>query len=434
MENSAGAADLVAALDSALLRPLHFVVLLLTFVVGALDGLDAAIVGLAAPALASDFDLSRTALGPLFSAAMVGMASGAVLFGPLGDRYGRRTMLTVCVALFGIGTLVTVWAQNFQHLLLLRFLTGLGLGGALPNAVTLMAEFAPRRRRPLFVTLMYMGFPAGGVLGGMAAGPLMAAGGWQALFWLGGALPLALSPLLLIWLPESPLYLARRGADARLRGVLQRLTVPTADDRHWMLPADPAQSRPVELFRAGRTRNTLLLWTAFFINLLAIYFFMNWVPTLAVDRGVPLERALRVMVMFNLGAVGGSLVLAWLSAHYNPRRMLAAFYAGGAVAFMAIGVAAAWPAAMLLAGFITGAFVGGAQVGLFPLATRVYPTAVRVTGVGFAQAWGRVGSILAPLAGAAMVALSPPFAAYFLVFGAPLLLAAAAVAAMREAA
>jgi AAHS family 4-hydroxybenzoate transporter-like MFS transporter len=372
----------------------------------------------------------------VFSAALLGMTAGALLFGTLGDRFGRRRTMIACVALFGGGTLLTAFAGSVTQLMLLRLVTGLGLGGALPNAVTLVAECAPGKHRPLLVTLMYIGFSVGGLLGGVIAGSLVVEHGWRAMFYVGGGLPLALSLLLLALLPESPQYLARRaGTGGRLSVLLTRLHPAGAYHAHdrYTLPEATSRADVGELFRHRRVRNTVLLWLAFFINLLVLFFLMNWLPKLLVDGGVPLAQAIRVTVMFNIGGVLGALVLAWLSARHNPRRMLAAFFALGAIAIMAIGLGDGRFAPVAAACFATGLFAGAAQVGLYPIATQVYPSAVRATGVGWAQAWGRIGSIFGPLAGGWLAVLEPRFAIYFLVFGAPLLVAAAAIAAMRDA-
>lgn len=427
--------NVAARVNDARLGPLHGLVLVLTFIVAAVDGLDAQIIGFTAPQIAAEFGIGKDRLGPVFSAALLGMTGGALLFGMLGDRFGRRRTMIFCVALFGAGTLLTVFAGSVTELMLLRLVTGLGLGGALPNAVTLVAECAPGKHRALLVTLMYIGFSVGGLLGGLIAGSVVVEHGWRVMFYVGGGLPLVVSILLAAWLPESPQYLARQaGTGARLSRLLTRLDPSGAygaQDRY-TLPEAAARTDVGELFRHRRLRNTLLLWLAFFINLLVLFFVMNWLPTLLVDRGVPLAQAIRITVYFNVGGVLGALVLAWLSARYNPRRMLATFFALGAVALMAIGLGDGRLVPVAAACFATGLFAGAAQVGLYPIATQVYPSAVRATGVGWAQAWGRIGSIFGPLAGGWVAVLEPPFVVYFLVFGAPLLLAATAIAAMRD--
>lgn len=436
MKEPARTWDVAARLNAAPLGALHWLVLALTFAVAATDGLDAQIIGFTAPQIAAEFGIGNDRLGPVFSAALLGMTAGALLFGTLGDRFGRRRTMIACVALFGGGTLLTAFAGNITQLMLLRLVTGLGLGGALPNAVTLVAECAPGKHRPLLVTLMYIGFSVGGLLGGVIAGSLVVEHGWRVMFYVGGGLPLVLSILLLALLPESPQYLARRaGTGGKLSVLLARLDPAGAYDAHdrYTLPEATARADVGELFRHRRLRNTLLLWLAFFINLLVLFFLMNWLPKLLVDGGVPLAQAIRVTVMFNIGGVLGALVLAWLSARYNPRRMLAAFFALGAIAIMTIGLGDGRFAPVAAACFATGLFAGAAQVGLYPIATQVYPSAVRATGVGWAQAWGRIGSIFGPLAGGWLAVLEPRFAVYFLVFGAPLLVAAAAIAAMRDA-
>jgi AAHS family 4-hydroxybenzoate transporter-like MFS transporter len=428
--------DVAARLDAARLGALHWLVLALTFAVAATDGLDAQIIGFTAPQIAAEFGIGNDRLGPVFSAALLGMTAGALLFGTLGDRFGRRRTMIFCVVLFGGGTLLTAFAGSVTQLMLLRLVTGLGLGGALPNAVTLVAECAPGKHRPLLVTLMYIGFSAGGLLGGVIAGSLVVEYGWRVMFYVGGGLPLVLSLLLVALLPESPQYLARKaGTSGVLAHLLQRIDPAGGygpQDRY-TLPQASARADLGELFRQRRMRNTVLLWLAFFINMLVLFFLMNWLPKLLVDGGVPLAQAIRVTVMFNIGGVLGALALAWLSARHSPRRMLAAFFALGALAIMAIGLGDGRFAPVAAACFATGLFAGAAQVGLYPLATQVYPSAVRATGVGSAQAWGRIGSIFGPLAGGWLAVLEPRFAIYFLVFGAPLLVAAAAIAAMRDA-
>lgn len=429
--------DVAARLDAAPLGALHWLVLALTFAVAAVDGLDAQIIGFTAPQLAAELDIGNDRLGPVFSAALLGMTGGALLFGSLGDRLGRRRTLIFCVLLFGGGTLLTALADSVPALLVLRLVTGFGLGGALPNAVTLVAECAPARQRPLLVTLMYIGFSVGGLIGGLIAEELVVEHGWRAMFYVGGVLPLLLAALLWLLLPESPHYLTRTGAGgARLARLLGRLdrTGDYAPQDQYGLAEVAADTRLSALFAGRRRRNTLLLWLAFFINLLVLFFLMNWLPKLLVDQGVPLPLAIRTAVMFNIGGVLGALVLAWLSARYNPRRMLAGFFALGALSIMAIGLGDGQFAPVAVASFATGLFAGAAQVGLYPIATQVYPSAVRATGVGWAQAWGRIGSIFGPLAGGWLALLEPRFVVYFLVFGAPLLVAAAAIAAMHDGA
>lgn len=427
--------DVAARVGAAPLGALHWLVLVLTFAVAATDGLDAQIIGFTAPQIAAEFGIGNDRLGPVFSAALLGMTGGALLFGMLGDRLGRRRTMLFCVALFGAGTLLTAFAGDVTQLMALRLLTGLGLGGALPNAVTLVAECAPARHRPLLVTLMYVGFSVGGLLGGLIAGVVVVEHGWRAMFYVGGGLPLVVALALWVWLPESPLYLARGdGGDVRLARLLGRLDPSGGyrpDDRY-VIAEPTAQVGVPALFRDGRVRNTLLLWLAFFINLLVLFFLLNWLPKLLVDDGVPLGKAIRTAVMFNIGGILGALVLAWLSARLNPRRTLAMFFAGGALAIMAIAFGEGRFAFIAAACFATGLFAGAAQCGLYPIATQVYPSAVRATGVGWAQAWGRIGSIFGPLAGGWLALTQPRFAVYFLVFGAPLMAAAVAIAAMRE--
>lgn len=437
MDQPARTWNVAACINAAPLCRMHWLLLALTFTVAATDGFDAQIIGFTAPQIAAEFGIANNRLGPVFSAALLGMTCGALLFGVLGDRLGRRRTLIFCVALFGISTLGASLAGSITEIIVLRLLTGLGLGGALPNAVTLMAECSPSKQRSLLVTLMYIGFSVGGLLGGMVAGKLVVEHGWRAMFYVGGSAPLVLALVLLVLLPESPQFLARQiGTGARIAALLRRFDpvgrYPAED--LYVMPDTPDGVGFGELFRHRRARNTLLLWIAFFINLLVLFFLLNWLPKLLVDRGMAFAQAIHATVMFNIGGILGALVLAWLSSRYNPRRVLATFFALGALSFMSIGYGDAGYTQVAAACFATGLFAGAAQVGLYPIATQVYPSTIRTTGVGWAQAWGRIGSIFGPLAGGWLAVVEPPFMVYFLIFGGPLLLAATAIITMRDVA
>lgn len=426
--------DVGALLGAAPLGGLQITVLVLAFAIAAFDGMDAQIIAFAAPEIVKDFDVPRERLGPVFSSALVGMALGAFLFGPLGDRVGRKRVAVLCTFWFGAMTLLTVVSTSLTQLMVIRFITGLGLGGALPNAVTLVSEYAPARRRAMLVTIMYIGFAVGGVLGSAVGGQIIPRFGWTSIFWFGGLLPLALGVVLLFALPESLQYLARRGGrDEEIRRVLGRLRgcTPPPADVTFVVSGRDLDSSPRELFSGPRRRNTFMLWIAFFINLLVLFTLMNWLPTLLTNAGVSLEQALRVALAFNLGAIGGPLLLAWASDRYDPRLMLGGFFFCGALCFMAVGIGAPDLGWLIATGVLTGFFAGGAQVGLYPVATQIYPAAVRVTGVAWAQVWGRIGSIIGPWLGGLLLWLG--LGEYFVVFGAPLLLAAVAIWMMRPA-
>ena len=426
--------EISAEFNRAKLSRLQLLVLLLCFLVATFDGMDAQIIAFAAPWMMPDLGLEDSQLGIVFAAATVGMAVGAALFGYLGDLYGRKRLMVITVLMFAICTPFAGLATNLTELLIIRFITGLGMGGALPNAVTLVAEYSADRQRRMMVSVMYMGFAAGGIIGSLAAKQLIEPYGWQSIFYFGGLLPLLLVPFLAWLMPESIHYLAKRGGkDKTIAGLLSRIN-PLADYRqgvNFVLAEAAEDTRISLLFEGDRLHNTMMLWIAFFINLLVLFFLMYWTPKLLIDYGMSAKSAFNVVLVFNIGGVGGGLLLAWLSEKFDPRLTLSGYFAIAMVSAMGVGVTVDQPLLMLVFAFVMGLTAGGAQVGLYPLATQIYPTAVRVTGVSWAQSCGRVGSIIGPVAGGALVASGWGVTENYLLFGGFLVIAAAAIFAMR---
>jgi AAHS family 4-hydroxybenzoate transporter-like MFS transporter len=284
-----------------------------------------------------------------------------------------------------------------------RFLTGLGLGGAMPNIIALTSECAPERLRATLVTVMFCGFPLGAVLGGLLSAKLIAAFGWPSVFLLGGVLPLVLVPVLLAWMPESLRFLARKQAEP-LAGVPVR-----------------------QLFTGGRAAGTVLLWIVFFANLLLLYFLINWLPTVLQRSGLPLERAIIGTVVLNAGGIAGGILLGWLVDKRGPYGVLLAAYVLGALCVAAIGSAPAAVAGVIAIVFFAGFFIIGSQFCMNALAAGAYPTAARATGVGWALGVGRIGSIIGPVVGGMLLSLGWEPGTLFLVAAGPAAVSAVAV-------
>jgi len=413
-------------IDAARLSGLQLRIIALCFAIVALDGFDIAIIGFLAPHIRSEWSLSMVALGPLFSAGLLGLMAGAFLCGPLADRIGRRRVLVMSVIWFGAACAASAAAPGIGWLIALRFLTGLGLGGAMPNAITLTAEFSPSRRRGTLLTVMFCGFSLGSALGGVVTAYLIEHVGWRGVLALGGALPLALAPVLALALPESVRYLAtRKDTQARIAAILARIDAGriTADARYITDEPDGPSSPVSQLFASRYRQGTLWLWLAFFCSLLLLYLMINWLPILVQRSGLSLKQASILAGLLQGGGVVGAIVLGTLMDKFNPYRVVAGAYALGAIAVACLASVHA-PMAIAAAILVTGFCVSGSQVCANVLASAFYPTSSRATGVAWALGIGRVGAIAGSLGGALLLSAGWSNAALYLVLAIPATVAA----------
>lgn len=355
----------------ALPRPFSAVrVVSVCILIAVLEGYDIQAIGVAAPTLAPALKLGPQAVGLAGSMAMVGLIFGAAIGGGVADRIGRRPVLAASAACFGLFSLMTAFAADAQMLLLSRFLTGLGFGGAMPNMIAMAGEASPPQRRISTVTAIFVGMPAGGAIAALIARFLPAGFDWRLIFLLGGIAPLVIAPLAAFALPETL---------ARGRG-------PSVSDR-----------RPLAaLFGEGRAGATLLLWAAFAATLVVLSMMLAWLPLLVVAKGLPKDLGATAALAFNGAGIVGGLAIGGAIDRWNARWPLLA-----ALALLAAGMgllaAADAPVAVLALSGLAGFGVMGAQFSLYALAPRFYPEAVKATGAGAAVGAGRVGSILGPI-------------------------------------
>ncbi|XYJ08163.1 MFS transporter [Telluria sp. B2] len=420
-------------IDQHPFSPLQKRLLVLCFLVVAIDGFDTASIGFIAPALRGEWQLSAAALAPLFGAGLFGLMAGALLLGPLADRHGRKPILILSVAFFGLTSLLSSFATDMTTLLVLRFLTGLGLGGAMPTTITLTSEYCPQARRASLVTLMFCGFTIGSALGGLVAAQLLATVGWRGILMIGGALPLVLVPVLLFALPESLRWMVLRGRDgsaiaAKIAGGVAggARAVPPLTVSDVKLPGSPVS----QLFRPGLIGGTLLLWTTFFMSLLIIYLLSSWLPTILNGAGHSLSQASFISSAFQIGGTAGAIMLGRWMDRYRPHRVLALAYGCAALCIGAVGIVTDNVPLLVLAVFGVGFGVSGSQVGANALAAAFYPTTSRATGVSWASAIGRSGSVLGSMVGGALLAAELSNQAIFLMLAVPAVLAAFALLAM----
>jgi MFS transporter, AAHS family, 4-hydroxybenzoate transporter len=348
-------------------------IIALCALVAACDGFDTQAIAFVAPAISKLWGVPPPQFGAIFSAGLVGLTFGAFLFGSLADRVGRKSVILFCVALFGISSILTTLSSGMVELAFWRLLTGLGLGGVLPNLIATTNEVGSTRHKNRLVMLMFCGFPLGATIGGLVSAPLIEAYGWHSVFITGGVMPLTLLPLLYVYLPKTS-GLVSRSPEAGANNIAQ-------------------------LFREGRAVPTLLLWTAFFSNLLVMYFLVNWLPSLLSIAGSSLSVATLSTALLNLGGIGGAVVLSRLINGPHALLVLACAYGVAALALLLIARADGNVPILLTGAGVAGAVVVGGQIAMNAVTASFYPAQIRSTGVGWALGIGRIGSIIGPLIG-----------------------------------
>ena len=432
-------------LDAAPFAGLPVIVLGCAMLVLVLDGFDLQIIGFVAPLLTTDFQVERADLAPVLAASLFGMALGSFAIGPVGDRWGRRPALLGSVVLFGLTTLLGATSTSLWILAAWRFLTGIGLGGALPNAAALMAEFAPPRWRSQAIAAAIIGVPLGGLLGSAIAAEILEAYGWRTLFVIGGALPLAVAFGMHFVLPESPRYLATRSQRwSELAALLNRITRADAYGREQRYVIDRVPGAAVgvrTLFSRDLWRDTLAAWLIFASNSVAIYAFFSWSPVVLTALGFDLTTAVRGSFYFNLAGIVGAIANAWLIARMGSRIPVAMMSAIAATALFLLGVvtpavtagaASPPPVLWLMAGIAAaGLGINALQIGMYAVSAHIYPTVCRSAGVGWALGAGRVGGILSAFFGAALFAQSGA-RGFFVGIGCALVLAFVGVVMIRR--
>jgi AAHS family 3-hydroxyphenylpropionic acid transporter len=347
----------------------------LCFCAAIIEGIDLQSMGIAAPGIAPEFHLSRQALGSVLTASPLGLFFGAFIGGRLADSWGRRHALILSIVVFGAFQLATAWATSYSSLIAIRFLCGLGLGGAFPNLIALTAEASGGRNSVLNVVITAAGMPTGGAVAAFIGWSAGAGGDWRTVFYVGGVAPLVLAPIMVMTLPESSLFEQARAA---VSGAQRRIGVLHT------------------LFHRSRLRQTLLLWTAFFFSAVMLHLLINWLPNLMVAKGFSKPQAFLIQVVFNLGSAAGSVALGWRMQRRPNRALLFVCYAGLAAALLVIASLGNDLALVAATAAVLGTFLIGAQFILYGLAPAYYQTITRGTGTGASVAASRLGSAMGP--------------------------------------
>ncbi|SAL77726.1 major facilitator transporter [Caballeronia terrestris] len=375
----------------------QWLIFVMCFVVVLLDGFDTAAIGFIAPSLVTEWHISRPALAPVLSAALFGLAFGALAAGPLSDRLGRRVLLMVSVTIFGIACLASAFSADLTQLTVLRFVTGLGLGAAMPNAVTMMSEYCPDGRRATMTNLMFCGFPLGAAFGGFLAAWMIPHFGWRSVLMLGGVTPLILAVFLLLVLPESVRYMVAKNQPVeKVRAALSRISATASRATAFVMteqaPRTDAKGGLSVVLSPSYVVGSIMLWLAYFMGLVIFYASINWMPILFKEAGLAPQRATLISALFPLGGVG-AVLFGMLMDRFNPNRVIAVGYALTAVTVYAIGQSIGNVGWLMVSVFAAGILMNTAQSSMPALAAAFYPTQGRATGVAWMLGIGRFGGI-----------------------------------------
>lgn len=405
-------------------------VVALTVLLSALDGYDVLSATFAAPAISAQWQVGRDSMGIVLSAGLFGMAGGSFLLGPLGDRIGRKTLVILSLALMAVGMLMASLSGSVATLALWRVIAGLGIGACVTVINPLAAEFSNARRRPLAIALMAMGYPVGGVIGGLLSAILLRSVGWEAIFVTGFVLSGLLIPVVLLILPESPMFLAQRQpprALERLNAVLGRCGKPHLDALPKAAPRSTTGYRG--LFTTERRRTTIGLAIANILYAAAAYYVLSWLPQMVTDAGFqPADGSLASAGASIVGVVGG-ITLGWLASRVSVIGLTVGCTVGLSITLSGFAMVPPSWGAILGAACLMGLFLYAGVSGFYSVLAQAFDASVRATGVGFVMGSGRIASAVAPLlagalfaAGAGRGAVSLSFALASLLAGLTLIL------------
>ncbi|MDQ7987468.1 MFS transporter [Pseudomonas sp. G34] len=420
--------DVNEVIDNARFNSFHWLVMCLCALLLIFDGYDLFIYGVVLPVIMQEWGLTPLQAGALGSYALFGMMFGALLFGSLADKIGRKKGIAICFALFSVATIVNGFATSPTEFGICRFIAGLGCGGLMPNAVALMNEYAPKKMRSTLVAVMFSGYSLGGMLSAGVGIFMLPRFGWESMFFA-AALPLLLLPVILCYLPESIGFLVRRGEHDKARALLNRLDPAQALGADVQLIINERKGAGVsvlELFRNGLAVRTLSIWVAFFCCLLMVYALSSWLPKLMANAGYSLGSSLSFLLALNFGGMAGAILGGWLGDRFNLTKVKVGFFIAAAVSISLLGFKSPTLLLYLLI-FIAGATTIGTQILLYAGTAQLYGLSIRSTGLGWASGIGRNGAIVGPLLGGALMGIELPLQLNFMAFAIPGAIAALAM-------
>lgn len=421
--------DVNDVIDNATFNKFHWKVLFWCTLIIIFDGYDLVIYGVVLPILMDQWDLNPYVAGLLGSSALFGMMFGAMGFGMLSDRLGRKKVIITCVVLFSVTTVINGFATTPWQFGILRFIAGLGIGGVMPNVVSLMSEYSPKKSRSTLVALMFSGYAVGGMMSAGLGIWIVPNYGWEIMFYL-AVVPMLMLPFMLKFLPESVAFLMAQKREGEARDILIQVAPLKHINEQDVLTVPPttdSKAPVLELFRDGRAMSTMMFWVAFFCCLLMVYALGSWLPKLMSNAGYALSSSLMFLMVLNVGAIIGAVGGGWLADRLSLRLVLVSFFILGSGSLVLLGYESPMWFLYILVG-IAGATTIGSQILLYAYVAQYYPTSIRSTGLGWASGIGRNGAIVGPLLGGALLAMALPHQMNFLALAVPGAIATVAIA------
>jgi len=392
-----------------------------------IDGFDVLVMAFTASSISSEWQIPKSELGLLLSAGLVGMAVGALFIAPFADKIGRKKLILLSLVIVSIGMLSSAFSQNVTQLSVLRFITGLGIGGMLATLNTLVSEYSNKRNKNICVSILQSGYPVGAIIGGIISVYLIKAYGWQSTFLFGGCISLLMIPLVYFILPESLDFLfvkQPKNALTSINKILNKLNQPIIKQ----LPSEiinGEQSSPLSsLFNLNNLSNTLVIWTAYFMLMFSFYFIVSWTPKLLVDAGLSTSVGISGGVIIQVGGVIGALTLGFIASKINVIRLTSVYLTCCTTMMIIFGsLQFSLPILMTFA-FIMGFFLVGSMIGLYALTPTLYSAFNRNTGMGWAIGIGRFGAVISPILAGYLLENSWKMTTIVLLFSMPMLFAA----------
>lgn len=420
--NESGTVDLGQTLDEGHWSPFQKWVLGLAALAFALDGVANQSLGVTIPALVEEWGVPRGDFAHVAALGLIGVAIGTAIGGVLGDKFGRKLGLICSITLFGVMTAAGAFTHDVETLMLVRFLDGLGIGGAIPNGAALISEFTPIRRRSRAIAVGMVFIPVGGILAGSLGASLLPAFGWRSVFLVVGAVSVVIALVFCFILPESPRFLLRQPhRRAELLKLLGRFGYGFTSEIVLVDHAQKATKTPMSaLLGADTRRETFALWTAFFFCLMASYTMFSWIPTMLRDIGLSLAAASTGITAFHAGGTIGGFAVGFLMERVGSKRSWIGLALGsvlGAITLAGLMYAEAPPAFLLAVLIVEGFFIAGIHTAVYALAAHVYPPFIRATGVGSASAFGRLGAVISSFTGVLSLDVAGPTGFFLVIAG-----------------